>query len=1092
MSRNVIRATSLAAAISLSISAAALAASFPDNPLQVGVKPPPNIMFILDDSGSMGWLTMPHNVGGELASTSIRDRSSSHNTLYYDPVTLYEPWKTAAGTSMTGGTDFESVYGDFDTAGGSTIDLSNSGSCRTYVQNGSNVQVCGGPAQATYYVLIAGNTANANDPARYNRYQIIRVNSQLRVVRSTWSRNGAVNADLGCVNPGQNTFGWRGCTFATPTGRDEAEEIRNFATWFSYHRSRMKVAKAGASEVFAGLGTGYRVGYDTIWNRSQLEIPVNSTAGGRFEGSSRTDFFSRLQAAETSGNTPLKGALQRAGQYYSRADAAGPWGPGTGQAQLTCRQNFALLTTDGYWNANNGYTQPVGNADGIAGPQITGTRDRSYQYVPKRPYMDNASGGYSDTLADIAMHYWNRDLRPDLENNIPSKDNEGFWQNMVTFGISIGLKGNLNPATDLDALKNGSKEWPNPNDAEDADRIDDLWHASVNGRGEFVAASNTKEFAAGLQRALNTIDAILASGSNVTSNSTSYVDDTRVYQATFYSGKWTGEVSAYDATSAGVSPTAAWNASAGIPAAGRNIFTAETATRGANFPTAAQIAGLARTAAPSPVSGADNAAYIAGNRSKENAAGKLRVREHLFGDVVNSSPMYVKDTNSLYVGANDGMLHAIDAADGTELFAYVPRGLDLADLASLSDPDYTHKYFVDGPVIVSTRKQTPGKNYLVGALGRGGKGVFGLDVTAPASFATRDVLWDRTGETDADMGHVLGEPLIAKTNSGDHVAIVPNGIDSTRGSSVLFVYDLSRGTVLAKIDTGAVGANGLSAPRGWDQDADGDVDFVYAGDLKGNVWKFDLRATNAGGWRVGLSGSPLFVATDSSSKRQPITSAVGLAREPLYGRMWVTVGTGKYISDDDVGDASQQTVYGLIDADTPIGNRSALQPRQIAVTGTVEGRAARAFEDNAPLPTGKNGWYIDLGIPKVGERVISNPRIRGRVLLFSSVIPNVTNPCDAQGEGYINALDMFTGTSLANNGTSVSFFDLGVVGDPADDKVGGKPVGSLGSGGGMPTMPIVIDRSVIYGTSSGAIGSKPTNEFGGQARRLSWRELYRD
>src|SRR3546814_11493601 len=93
------------------------------------------------------------------------------------------------------------------------------------------------------------------------------------------------------------------------------------------------------------------------------------------------------------------------------------------------------------------------------------------------------------------------------------------------------------------------------------------------------------------------------------------------------------------------------------------------------------------------------------------------------------------------------------------------------------------------------------------------------------------------------MGQVLGTPIIAKLNNGKTGVVVANGINSTSEKAALFVYDITDGTVLAKINTGAgssTSSNGLSTPRGWDADGNGQPDFVYVGDLLGNVWKFDL------------------------------------------------------------------------------------------------------------------------------------------------------------------------------------------------------------------------------------------------------------
>src|SRR5690606_13989977 len=153
--------------------------------------------------------------------------------------------------------------------------------------------------------------------------------------------------------------------------------------------------------------------------------------------------------------------------------------------------------------------------------------------------------------------------------------------------------------------------------------------------------------------------------------------------------------------------------------------------------------------------GENNAAYVAGDRSLELFNdGQLRNRNHLLGDIVGSSPAYVRETNTIYVGANDGMLHAINAANGNELFAFVPGIVNWADLSTLSRPDYAHRYFVDGPVVVTSTQQTPGENILVGALGKGGKGMFSLDVSSPATFSAANFKWERADTPLGNMGLV--------------------------------------------------------------------------------------------------------------------------------------------------------------------------------------------------------------------------------------------------------------------------------------------------------------------------------------------------
>ena len=1063
------------------------AVDYPSVPLQSGRPyPPPNVMFVLDDSGSMNFVAMPGDVKDEDdgqdygnvqdgLNDTLNDKSYLRNTIYYDPAVEYLAWKQADGSRSGGGTTYGSAY--WNPSG-----LSDAVDLRNETQ--------------TFFVPKNRTTANsATAIGNYYRYQI-RTNG--RIVRSETGNRTANKGvlDVGCgnnFNDAQDTTNnvyWRNCTYATPTlpttpatVRNEAAEKVNYATWYSYHRTRMKVAKAGASEAFSQVGENIRLGYNSIHNRSRYDIPVNDD-GGLYRGANKTTWFSRLQAAAGSGGTPLPTALQRTGEYY-KSDQ--PWGSSVARDNnLSCRQNFAILTTDGFWNDTTGYNAAlIGDADGTAGPN---------GYVVENPYRDNfrstQGSPYTtrpDTLADVAMHYWKTDLRAALAytNDVPkSVADPADWQHMVTFGVSIGLSGTLTPSKNtLDAITLGTTRWPDPISNAGAARIDDLWHASVNGRGKFMVASNTKQFAAGILDAISTVGERTGSASNVTTNSTSFTTDTRVFQAKYVAKKWTGELSAYDATVEGVASDPAWVASSGIPAWGsRKIFT-WSGTSGTTFPTPAQTSALDQSSrVTSPVTGAVNVNYIKGDGSFEQKNdGQLRTRDTLLGDIVNSSPLYVKDTETIYVGANDGMLHAIAAvrsgnggneiAAGTELFAYVPGGINLANLATLSDRNYTHKYFVDGPIVASTREQTPGKNYLVAALGRGGKGVFGLDVTSPGSFAAGDVEWELT--TGNNLGQVLGEPLVVTLEGGTKAVIFGNGINSTSGRAVLYVVNIATGAVLQEIDTGIGGDNGLSAPRGWDDDNDGVLDFVYAGDLKGNVWKFDF---SDGTGSVSYGGNPMF----TTEAGQPITAGLALARDPATQKRWVFAGTGRFISGDDPNDETVQSMYGLIDdGDTKL-TRGDLTERGLFVSGTVRG-----FDSSADLDPDSKGWYVDFDEPTPGERIVSRPQVRGSVLVFSSIIPpkDSDNPCDAGGTGYLNAIDVFSGTS-----TDSPYFDASAeyLTAPNGDRV---PVGSINPGVGMPTLPTIIDNLIVVGGSNGDLADIKVKPQGGAPRRISWHEI---
>lgn len=1210
----------------------ALAQSFPDYPLQTGAgNVEPNLMFILDDSGSMAFNDMPNpdvpticrRSGNNCASPSnnITDFSYVGNTVYYNPETSYRPWQVSDGSLMAGGTTMDSVFASFNFAGtghggeSNTVDLRDPGSCRNYDYNGSSTQVCGGPQVFHVPKNLSDTTTNyLRNSINYWRYEIHHVGNTPYIVRSelvngggagvslpqtTYTRTGlsgdnshyfdlpaggnitattsggsnnlrlrlydpsgnttcdqntngtskscsATNAaagqwrvrltgnysnvtlnvtygpgPIGCGTTG--TWAWGNCTLVnTIAGRSVTDELANYATWFSYHRTRMKIAKAGASEAFNQLGNNVRVGYRTIWNRSNYDIPVGNGNDGKFEGTARTTWFARLFGARGRSGTPLRAALYDTGEYFSRDDASGPYGPAATDDQLECRQNFAILTTDGYWNGSIG-TRTIGDQDGQSGVAIYNPADEttSIRYTRAHPFRDtNTNTNYSNTLADVAMKYWKNDLRPDQDNIIPtSADNPAFWQHMVTFGISIGLKGTVDQTSVSQVLRDGrpringtAVNWPDPTDTENAERIDDLLHAAVNGRGDFIAATSADRFREAITSVLGLIQARLASGSNVATNSSTFQSDTRMYQATYRSGIWTGDLVARDVTAVGgISSNEAWRVSSRIAATYADAQTGNdyhnrrvltwNGTGGATFPTTTQSGLLARASGAAIVTGANNASYIRGNQALElSAGGVLRNRSSVLGDIINSSPVYTRDTEMIYVGANDGMLHAIDALTGNVVFSYVPAGINWSKLASISDPAYTHGFFVDGPVALSTFRMQAGTNYLVGTLGRGGKGAFGLNVSAPTNFVAGNVLWDHTAANDNDMGYVLGLPLIVRGNNDVVLAIVPNGIDSTSGRAVLYVYNMVTGAQIAKITATTGSGNGLSSPRAADINADGKVDYVYAGDLQGNLWKFDLTSANPNEWDVSFGGSPLIVATDSGGNRQPITGGLALARDSGYSRVWVNFGTGKLISFSDLSSTSVQSWYGVIDEGAAITNgRSDLVVRQIAQVGTLaDGRTVRAFEAYSALPAGKRGWVVDLGNPTPGERIVSGPRINGRAAFVSSVVPSEGNGCEAGGAGFLNAIDVFTGTSPSNpsgNGSS-SFFDLDGSGDGGNDTIGanGLPIGSIDPGVGMPTESAQIDNLIIVCGSNGQCTTVPGSPQTGdiEAQRLQWREIIRE
>lgn len=460
--------------------------------------------------------------------------------------------------------------------------------------------------------------------------------------------------------------------------------------------------------------------------------------------------------------------------------------------------------------------------------------------------------------------------------------------------------------------------------------------------------------------------------------------------------------------------------------------------------------------------GADRVNFLRGNRTKEGSTTALpfRIRSSRQGDIVNSALWYVGTPASnynfdnfrtfaashkarlpmLYVGGNDGMLHGFSAKDGTEKIAYVPKGV-IKNLPALSSSSYaTHAYYVDGSPFsgdVNLNSTTPDwHTFLIGTLGAGGKGYFVLDVTKPGTTATDGtgiasnflkanaaslVVMDKTMPKDdptpgdaADIGHIMAAPVvedsnpqkvtqITRMNNGRWAVVMGNGYNSINERPVLLIQYLDglkelKTIAAATTGTKAIG-NGLSAPRLVDINGDGKPDVVYAGDLQGNLWKFDIADVDANNWGMAFSGSPLYTAVYSSgtsSSVQPITAPpIVKPNEKGAGGLMVAFGTGKNLTEADRTDNSKQTIYSVLDntrykisggkvvidtsSVTPaaVGTGVSNLVEQTVVNTTISGSgtsANRKFwnisQENVQYSGqgAKKGWYLHL--PETGERIL--------------------------------------------------------------------------------------------------------------------------
>ena len=701
-----------------------------------------------------------------------------------------------------------------------------------------------------------------------------------------------------------------------------------------------------------------------------------------------------------------------------------------------------------------------------------------------------------------------------LEEYWNPRNNPATWQSLTTYTIGFGSGAALSTSGstnhpwwggatgttwsggEYSKLVTGDVAWGDPISTTDAKRKE-LWHMAINGRGRYVSANNAAELSTAFAEIVNQIIQDTSTPlSSIAANTQTISSGTRVYVAGYNSAKWKGTLEAKPLTSSNtLSSTVDWEAGAKLDAktpSARIILTSTSATTfdagGTATPGGApfvwdSLHANQKTALKQGASdtiGQERLDYLRGDRSKEaNNGGTYRDRSSRLGDIVNSNIWVTTKPNlgytfdnyagfratqasrpgMLYVGANDGMLHGFDITTGEERLAYIPRGV-YSKLAGLTQPSYTHQYTVDGhPFTGDFRSGTSWRTALVGGLAGGGKGYFVLDVTAPGSFAATasaaasTVLVDTTDGTDADMGHLYGEPVldasnlervvnISKLNNGRWAAILGNGVNSTSEKAMLLIQYLDGDRSLVKIPLDSTGGNGngLANPQVIDIDGNGTADVAYAGDLLGNLWKIDLSGATASTWRSYFplgSGTaiPMFVAKDTADVRQPITTAIQWATHPDGGLM-LAFGTGREMTVADRDSKSIQTLYAVRDDTTfapsaaPMmsdgtvitDGRSSLVAQSSTSTMTINQQQFGKTSANVVTFTGgsaKRGWYLDF--PVLGERAVNNGgKLTDRLIYIRSRVPAVGNqngteeetcePNATAAEEYMTVLDILAGT----------------------------------------------------------------------------------
>lgn len=1185
-------------------------------PLSLSVGVPPNIIFTLDESGSMSWGFVPDAstqtfkdlIGGNRTSSTRQKRFHAANTnpLAYNPAVIYQipPAYNQDGSPLKLSTEFTNApINGFRPNDGSTN-----------LSNGYRpIHTHRFPNQNPEYGAHPHGTGSRPNTSREKAYYYEFDHSKSNCDINSWNAGGescyvirrvnkesAYNASGRLVHPDPGNP-----SYPKADGKYVDGE-HNYAIWYSFYRNRALATLSAASIAFDDLTPNVRFAWQSL---NTCDLEGRRSGGDRcgdnslkpYSSKHKGEFYTWLRGLYFNVGTPLHEAMNRVGEFLSKPKAYYEFPERNTPGEMyACRASYHVLMTDGMWNET--YSVPNGKKD----HENFNLPEGGQRYEGQRPFYD----GTNNTLADMAMHYWATDLQPSLDNKVPPhipyrnedkskefwdpRNNPATWQHMSNFILGLGLTNALsNPnipweggtfsGVGYEKLKSGAVNWPSASSGS-SNNVYDLWHAAINSRGEFYSVDDPDAMVQAFKDILDRIAEREATAAKPgLSSSMSPVDDPLgdgeherleryFYHTTYDSAGWTGDLrktklvrecvleeiegsNPSDPESTLVCEevsTDGWRASDKLPSHDkRNIRVARGNTLVKFKPsTLPDVFREALSKQPPGRKGnqtstlAEHVNYLRGDQSLETSKPDMfRPRNSVLGDMLGSSPAFVKGPKyitqvanridpgyenlvnkaesrapMIYVGANDGMLHAFNADTGEETFAFIPTAVS-DKLLELLNPNYGHRYYVDGsPVVADAYNGSEWRTILVGTLGAGGKGLFALDVTEPDNIS---LLWELNEDDlpgDVKLGYSFPEPTVARMHNGRWAVVTGNGYAAStaeNGKAALLVIDAFTGQVKSlEVEGEKNMLNGLSTPRVVDLDGDGVADYAYAGDLQGNLWRFDLLGETAekpnqgnpngsfGGkndgdgstFKPSYGGKPLFVARNSSGERQPITAPPTAVRHPSGQGYIIIAGTGKYFEYNDDQSTAINTLYGVWDANTrgPSSSgdhrnisRENLQEQKVELqsvsqnVSTGQEREARTLSSHnvdwaSPGDSnGKLGWFLDLRFSSArsGEMVIEEMRTLGNMLLFQTLLPN-DDPCADGSTTWLYALNPVTGGATEH--------------DPFGyNKVSGNVVSgiSFGSEGGFALSQGEVDFSVHSGGEKERV-NPPPEAMGRQTWRI--------
>lgn len=801
--------------------------------------------------------------------------------------------------------------------------------------------------------------------------------------------------------------GRRNCTFI--------EEAQNFANWWQYYRKRKLMLAAGMGTVMESLGGGFRLG--TLY----FNVPSNNP----IEANNDANYLDRptIEMLSTSGNGGQAVRRKIAGRFYNRslrgltpalttlAAIQHQFDNNANLIEYSCQRNHLFLMTDGKYSDAHAVNDSTWNQTGTS----PGNRG---QYAQEWPYTTT----YKRTLADLALYLYSAQLRSSslAAGKVPTSAADPNPNLHFNFhGVTLGVQGEVWPKHMLDdGMPNSPANvtWPDPGPAsgpqlQGRQRIDDIWHASINGRGRMLLATNADEVASAINQVLYEANGVPGAQSGVALTAVKLGNNDAAFLAGFNSSLWSGDVTrhAVNSTTGAIDTTKQWSAAAELDheatlPANRKLFTTNAVFDAAGVGAQINPGGTAAETSR-------RVEYLRGDTSGEGyMLSQLRPRKSRFGAVVGSVTALNAARTAGFVASNDGFLHAIDLSNGKELWGYAPRAA-LAEMGRSTQVNWAFRTVHDGSPVIG---YADGVEMLVGGLGTAGVGWYAIDLTdttspslTAAQLATNKVKWELPGlNTDLQfqMGLSVGRPLIVKTDRYGTVVILTSGYNAplNDGAGRLFVVKPDTGQVLLTLVAGNPTPNsgdaGLAKVSGY-LEPDGTVRYLYGGDLKGNLWRFDL----------GTAASPtsgvtrLAVLKDVNGNLQEIAVAPALAN--YKGKRIVMVGTGKVTGIPDLkNEARRNSFYAILDKDDNLVERSSLVQQTINTAG-----GGRTVTTNAVDWNLKRGWFADLPL---NERANIDPVIGFKAVTFLSN-QSTTDFCSRKSYGYM--MDILSGGAVKAN-----------------------------------------------------------------------------